>query len=377
MKINDYYHQVGDRCLILNWLIMTLDENLEPKIPLQRRWHLLNWSKLDGQDIQLIVRHFDLKNDTNLAATLAHPSTSQPQDKIEFSSRFRDDSPLIRFRNHFDYVSEDEYLYIHRNPPCPAINSSGMTLPHYMEDMAGQPLSSYELAKRVHGADVILLGDIESILSLGHTPIVDGHTWTICDSNLLAHFFSVVEQIKASNWVHSTSQYIKQGNNVVESNLPRLHEFRSILLLFRQMYESKPKTDDLLRRVASRYCVVVNNKFKNCWIEQEIKQFESILSEEPMGMSGHGVSGRDFLEAFGYGYRLFHANPRLDGVSKLEKLVENYSPAEVMFSIDYTLRNIFSHAQKIYVLVKYDFDQWIQDGLSKPTILDFRDIIGR
>ncbi len=374
MSVKDYLYRYEDRCTYLYWSIRSLVNIDGSQLELRNKMYYLNWRKLDQGELEYIVEKYGLNR------TVTHEddidlNTPAFDHAIEISGdAVHDNHDMLVFRDRFEPLSQEQIRLVEgQMAGCIGISMSR----HYFEDEDGHSISLREIHERMSGMHCVIMGDYDSVqAAIGFTPIRDSAEWGEAESNTVAHYLSVVEQIDSSRWSSSRMSYTSRGRKYVSSELPTIHDIRSVSVLFRQLYSKNERLDNLFAKATTVYMNAVSNEVKCKWVEYESERFGATLRNPPFGIDPEN-SGESFLEAFGYGYRIFHAFPGRGGDKDLAKYMERYGEEKVIFVYNDVLRGLFVHVVNVYKVIKADFAKWVADGsCPRPSILNLEHLIG-
>ena len=251
-------------------------------------------------------------------------------------------------------------------------------LPDYFEDDAGNPLSIFEMMKVKTGQDdIIVLGDLDSVLRIGPVPIVDAHNWNVDKANIVAHFVEVALVLSRSNWARSavsvSSIKGKDGTStVIGSRGPDVLTINSVLGFVRQLAAS----DRLFERASEAYLAHTSDDGKKLWVQHEKDMFDKVL-EDPNALVGRnlGMPGKKLLRHFFYSFGLLHT-PEPDQVKEFRQLVEQHGQHWFMMAFNMTMQHLVAHATSVAIVLNQDVQRWFKEGVAMPDRISIADVLG-
>lgn len=361
----------------LGFSVSVFDEAAAEPFPLRQDHYELDWSLIDPADLPRLKVHFWPEEAANEPEHLPPPVEGALRPAVythSWGGPMRNNRILLKFR-HAWTPKDLEAPEAAPSPPVLVICHFRVVvidLPHYIETPFGEEVTLAEAMHRRHGGRPgVLLGDIESVLRVPPVAFGLARPWSEEEVNLLAQLFAVVRQIGASEWRLSTAKYLDVQGEVGPVEMPKLHDLRSVAMLFRQLTE-----EDLLARGVKLIKRAMRGSEKETWIQYELDTFRRCLAEPVLGIPS-AVEGQSFLEAFNYGYRLFHIRPQKDGEAKLHGLLDEVGPARFVFALHGIYTELFRCASKVVAAAHPDLQRWIADGLiPNPTLRHLEDLIG-
>jgi len=215
-------------------------------------------------------------------------------------------------------------------------------------------------------APAIVLGDPRGILALAPAGLKNRANWTQADSDVLAHFIQVNQQIRGSRW-HATKNTFKiQGDQLLEAECPDLEQFVFAAAYFRQLFA---KRDQLIKAAVDCYCKFVDCPIRPSWVRHEEQCFFGALDGTAWPLTGYTV--REVFEAFLYGAGLLHRLPgeNDDKRKRFLQLHDTEKPHRVLFALNGSLSTLGSSVSKLAVVIYRDYAHWQHTyGLPLPDV---------
>jgi hypothetical protein len=215
-------------------------------------------------------------------------------------------------------------------------------------------------------APAITLGDPRGILQLPPAGMKDPSSWTLTDSDTVAHLIQVHAQIRSSRWYASDIKFTTQGGQLLEGSFPDLEQFVFAAVYFRQLFAEK---DQLLREAVERYCKFVDCQIRPFWVKTELAGFEGAIDGSAWPLAGYTM--RELFEAYLYGAGLFHGfpGPNSEKRRRFLHLYDKEPPYKVLYALHGSLRTLLNYVGNIAVVIRRDFSHWQSEySLSLPDV---------
>jgi hypothetical protein len=215
-------------------------------------------------------------------------------------------------------------------------------------------------------APAIALGDPKGILALPAAGIKNRADWTQADSDVLAHFIQVNQQIRGSRWHAAKNSFKIQGGQLLEAECPDLEQFVFAAVYFRQLFA---KRDQLLKTAVDCYCKFVDCQIRPWWVRHEEQCFNGALDGAAWPLTGYTI--REVFEAFLYGAGLLHRLPSEndDKRKRFLQLHDTEQPYRVLFALNGSLSTLGSSVSKLAVVIYRDYAHWQHTyGLPLPDV---------
>ncbi len=215
-------------------------------------------------------------------------------------------------------------------------------------------------------APAIALGDPSGILAIPPASMNNPAHWTQAESDVLAHFLQVSQQIRCSRWYAAENSFKVQGDQLVYAKCPDLEQFVFVAVYFRQLFA---KRDQLLKAAVECYCMFVDCPIRASWVRNEELCFFDALEGTALPLVGH--TAREVFEAVLYGAGLLHRFPE-DNDDKRKRFLElhdNEKPYQVLFALTASLSTLFNYVSRVAMVIYRDFAHWLHTyGLPPPNV---------
>lgn len=212
----------------------------------------------------------------------------------------------------------------------------------------------------------IIAGEVNSVLRLPPSGMRDASRWTQIDSDILAHFIQVHQQIAKSRWSHSELTMLGDGRTVSSVCLPKFEDFVFAAVYFRQLTMQK---DDLLNAAVDRFCEFTDCESRRAWIREEQKEFNLHLDSVSVMHPDHTL--RELFDAFMYGASLMHKPPKLTSAhrAKFLEIYDGDDRNKMLFAFNGSLRTLLNPIGNAAILIYREFSHWIPNhSLPLPDI---------
>lgn len=212
----------------------------------------------------------------------------------------------------------------------------------------------------------IIIGEVKTVLRLPPSLVRKPERWTQLDSDIMAHFIQVHQQIERSKWSKSELRMSGDGSSEDGITVPTFEDFVFAAVYFRQLTMEK---DDLFNASVEIFCKFSNCNARIAWIREEQKEFNDHLDSECFFLPGYSL--RDLFDAFIYGASLMH-QPRLIKKSHRERFLKIYDSEprpKVLFALNGSLRTLLNPVGNAAVLIFRELSHWIKDNsLPLPNV---------
>lgn len=212
--------------------------------------------------------------------------------------------------------------------------------------------------------------EYEYIYSLdsNYKPSDDGKDMSQVESDCIAHFIQVVGVIQSSSWDQHplTSQSNMNQDGKIRADMPSLDQTVFALLYLRQLIGSNGN-DDLLNTVCKLYSQHSSIEPKSLYVEELRQSWNDYLQASPMNIELAKIipSNQWLLETFQYGALFIHSPNKVRSSKARESFkkicLDKNLRVEALFSLNAVMKNLFSDAANIAVLIQNDYAQWIND----------------
>jgi len=204
-------------------------------------------------------------------------------------------------------------------------------------------------------APAIVLGDPKGILALPPAGMNNRLDWTQADSDVLAHFIQVNQQIRGSRWHAAKNSFKIQGDKLLAAESPDLEQFVFAAVYFRQLFA---KRDQLLKAAVDCYGKFVDCPIRLSWVRSEEQSFHGALDGMAWPLTSYTV--REVFEAFLYGAGLLHRFPEGNDEKKKRflQLHDTERPHRVLFALNGSLSTLGSSVSKLAVVIYRDYAYW-------------------
>ena len=353
---------------VVTWCCSVFDRRTK-KLPLNRQWRILNWSRVPSP--------LNLKILRVIKASERRDSRVHPEGFEEVVETYTLDAverlSIEECRGYFDDIAEDDFS---SEIQARCGNAGFTTLPfdpEYVEDETGTPISPAEIIECVHGVkDPIVFGNSHSVLRRGIKSPRDCDKWTVQKANQFSQFIEVLEQIARSEWFRLPPRITYVGkkagpSKLVESQVPNLEKTMTILAFVRQIFADH-KQDGLFVSICEFFEEHCGDGGKILWMNERKEAFSRALSSHGLFNLG-GKTNLEVLNMFLYGAGLMHAKPhahfREDG--KLAKAIEEHGRERTITAFHFSLHDVMAVPLSTYDVVKREFFYWIEDAaMLKP-----------
>ncbi|MCD6296452.1 MAG: hypothetical protein J7M30_04790 [Deltaproteobacteria bacterium] len=252
-------------------------------------------------------------------------------------------------------------------------------IPGYFEDQKGNSLDEYALCKILSGQDKpIILGNLNSVIRLGHSTMKLPENWQQKHSDIIAHFLQIWKQIAESRWSKSKNSIAYEGTTFKEAQLADLESLLYVSVYFRQLISAKDKAFKLACDTYNRF---VYDKRKIFWVKEEHNRLNKCLNSKAFGPKlKTKMDARELIDLFWYGALFFHSSQEIEEEkkAKFRDLINQNRPEAVAFNLNSCFRELFNHVQNVAGLIHYDFAEWLHKyNLPKPDIMWHWSILGQ
>jgi hypothetical protein len=216
--------------------------------------------------------------------------------------------------------------------------------------------------------NVTVPGDPNSVLRNGPSKLVDPTKWTQTDSDILAHFIQVDGQIRKSAWFASSPSFTRQGEKLLDVEMPEFEQFVYAAVYFRQFTLTQ---DRLMKDAADRYCSHTSCVMRQHFIQFELSQFTHTLDSKSWPFAMEEFTLRQLFDAFLYGAGLIHKfRPPGHPDRKNFLLIHDKHPrAEVLFALNSGLQMLMKHVAHASVVMRQDLGYWLHThSLPRPDV---------
>jgi hypothetical protein len=348
---------------LIRWAICTFDRQ-KKQLPLEVRHYYLVGDGLSESQRRHIVSLLEKGDDPQIRPR----SMSDVVITVSHSVR-RDCSAIHQYRALFQ-PSDGSELDKFKTQSNKMLRVLGVpNEDRYVEDEFGNPITMTDVIRIASGrSDVVLLGDVESVLLIGPADPRCREGWSKGTANQFQHFFELVEQILRSNWLRTpvSMTFFRNEPNPVKTVFPISEQTRSIALLFRQLC-SKNSNDNLFNSTCDLYLKFCSAESKRQWVGYEKVQFSKTLTSPPtFPPSAVSLPVNEVLETIFYGAKIFHSNSKHNAESELNNLIQVYGYDKLRFAFHGSLRSLLSHVHNVYFPMRQDYEHWLAQGLERP-----------
>ena len=353
------------------WTISCFDKRRREPLPVYNRHFVLEWRRLDKRQIADVVSIVNGTGHEDPAPSSLHASVISIRRYVS-----RPDNRMLQYRQYF---VEAQGLDWARGDHVPVDLGRD-----YFEDENGAEITEYEMYQYVTGKkQPVIVGNPESIITLGTSPPRNCERWTESSSNTIAQFLDVVRGICESNWYLQSQSLTFEipsrdsrtlpdpGNSrMLEAVFPTDGETLSVLAYFRQLHAG----DKLLSHACKSYINACSDPRKVLWIDERMRSFARLVDSPPT-MFSVSHTRREIIRMFMYGAGLLHATSKHGDDKKLHELIGSQGKERAVTVFNHCLHDILSPAIDVYRVIKTDFKHWIAKcGLTPPTRMDIPEL---
>jgi len=212
----------------------------------------------------------------------------------------------------------------------------------------------------------IIVGEVNSVLRLPPSGMKNPARWSQIDSDVIAHFIQVHQQIAKSRWCSSNLSMSGDGHTISHVCLPNFEDFVFAAVYFRQLTMQK---DDLLNAAVDPFCDFSDCDPRRAWIREEQKEFNLHLDSTSLMHPDHTL--RELFDAFMYGASLMHKPPELTSAHRARflEIYDSEQRDKMLFSFNGSLRTLLNPIGNAAVLIYREFSHWIPNySLPLPDI---------
>ena len=216
-------------------------------------------------------------------------------------------------------------------------------IPRYYEDEAGNPLDELRFMQVYTGhEDIIIAGNPNSVLRLGPSSMARPEKWSAKKANDIAHFLEVVHCLALSDWIEAPISF-------------------SFIIFIRQLMSDG---DKLFKLATDAYLCHTADEGKRAYVMQRRDCFNGVLGHEPFPLQKSGITGRQLIVLFFYGFGLIHR----DDTKKQEfrEIITRLGREMVMLGIHTTLQHVVCHADNVARVIRQDFLHWVATNQCPP-----------
>jgi hypothetical protein len=141
----------------------------------------------------------------------------------------------------------------------------------------------------------------------------------------------------------------------------------SILLPIRQLYSE----DEAYNYACKQYLRYASDDRKRWWIEQTKKMFNRYLNSVPAPLAIDAYRVRDLLDLVSYGAGLVHYG-KSDAQTKqnFKDVLSRHCREWVIFNFLTYCRELYGYANRIYFVLRQDYENWISaEGCQPPDLV--------
>lgn len=286
----------------------------------------------------------------------------------------RSDADILKYKKCF---RETEALTNEKAKEYQKID--GFCIPGYFEDQNGNPLDEYDVSKILSGQDKpIIMGNLKSVIKLGHSEMKESHEWQQEHSDITAHFLQIWKQIAESRWLKTKNSISYSGNAFQQAQLPDLESLLYASIYFRQLIADG---DKVFKLACDTYCRFVDSEGKTVWIKEEQERFNKSLNSNMFGPKLNiEINAKELIDLFWYGALFFHGIKKIkeEKRNKFRDLINQNQREVVVFNLNLCFISLFNYIQNVAGLIHYDFAYWLNKyELPKPDIMWHWSILGK
>jgi hypothetical protein len=168
----------------------------------------------------------------------------------------------------------------------------------------------------------------------------------------------------------------KNGEHAVtEFKCPTVYVLNSVLVLLRQLFSD----DDLFGRAVSVYAGHCSDDRKRIWVLERKAIFDRTLGLEPFPRFVDGISSRELIGLFLYGFGLIHwGDDKRDRRKQIQfrDLIRQHGKERVVTVFQASLKYLTAYARDIAIPINQDLKHWIKQGHSGPDRVSIKELLG-
>jgi hypothetical protein len=365
-------HETDRHTLFVYTIVSLFDRRKAQPLPLENIWLVLDWELVPSEEAAVIHQLISQEQHDRRCNS---PDLTPGQTGIVWGSRRGFVVPWRSYRKFFKQVSSEELeKMIHTGTKGRRLYQTTWSDDQYFENECGEEMKMTDALAFVTKTDrPLVLGDIDSVLRIGPTPMRCRDAWCSDAANVLAQYLDVVRQIFAVAWFREplTISYLKENEQgkLVGQCFPELSLVRSVAPLLRQLY-STSSADNLLQRTHRMYAQFCSDEGKRIWLDYDLQQYTRFLASPPFLMQECGKSTRELLDMIMYGTKLMHATSYMNAESDLQDFFDTHTPQKAKFELHQALKGLANHSVGLFHVVRQDFEHWLKDtSIAKPTAI--------
>jgi hypothetical protein len=216
------------------------------------------------------------------------------------------------------------------------------------------------------------MGNLNSVIQLGPSPLIKKEEFSQNDSDTLAHFIQAYSQIAKSQWMKDKCRLISRGDKL-EAFTPAFESLVYVSIYFRQLYST---TDALFKASCEIYKNHIESRGKIVWLTYEYESFQSQLKSPLIPPCSNVLySSEDIIEAFLYGALIMHSNTYQHrslptNRKKIKDMLDLMKKEMFAFALNCSLKLLFNHISRAACLIRMDYSFWLnQKDVPPPDIL--------
>jgi hypothetical protein len=190
--------------------------------------------------------------------------------------------------------------------------------------------------------------------------------WSAKKANDIAHFLEVVHCLALSDWIEAPISFsfissASGGKQMLEFKRPNVLVINSALIFIRQLMSDG---DKLFKLATDAYLCHTADEGKRAYVMQRRDCFNGVLGHEPFPLQKSGITGRQLIVLFFYGFGLIHR----DDTKKQEfrEIITRLGREMVMLGIHTTLQHVVCHADNVARVIRQDFLHWVATNQCPP-----------